>query len=88
MHSMPQAKRPRPVDLWVCRALTLGPVAAAFPVAAVAVFALGTDRGPRTLLARLSGFEAFRRIRECIEIGGSAHEPRSDSLHCEALLDR
>ena len=41
---MPQTTRPRPVDLWVCRALTLGPVAVAFPVAGVAVFALGTDR--------------------------------------------
>lgn len=32
-------------DLWIARALTLGPVALAFPVAAAAVFALGADRG-------------------------------------------
>ncbi len=41
--SAPAAKT-RPVDLYVARVLTLGPVALAFPVASVAVFALGTDR--------------------------------------------
>jgi hypothetical protein len=34
----------RAVDLWIARGLTLGPVALAFPVAAAAVFAFGTDR--------------------------------------------
>jgi hypothetical protein len=34
----------RHLDLWVARALTLGPVALAFPVAAAAVFAFGADR--------------------------------------------
>jgi hypothetical protein len=34
----------RPVDLWIARALTLGPVALAFPVAAFAVFSMGADR--------------------------------------------
>ncbi len=34
----------RPIDLWIARGLTLGPVALAFPVASAAVFAWGTDR--------------------------------------------
>jgi hypothetical protein len=34
----------RHVDLWVARALTLGPVALAFPIAALAVFGAGADR--------------------------------------------
>ena len=34
----------RHVDLWLARALTLGPVALAFPMAAAAVFAFGADR--------------------------------------------
>jgi len=34
----------RPIDLYVARALTLGPVTLAFPVASAAVFAFGTDR--------------------------------------------
>jgi len=34
----------RPVDLWIARGLTLGPVALAFPLAAVAVFHFGADR--------------------------------------------
>jgi hypothetical protein len=38
------SSRPRPIDLWICRALTLGPVALAFPVAGAAVFAFGADR--------------------------------------------
>jgi len=32
------------LDLWIARGCTLGPVAVAFPVAAWAVFGLGTDR--------------------------------------------
>ncbi len=35
----------RPYDLWLARALTLGPVALAFPAATLAVFAFGADRG-------------------------------------------
>ena len=35
---------PRPYDLWFVRALTLGPVALAFPVATLAVFWWGADR--------------------------------------------
>ena len=34
----------RNTDLWIARALTLGPVVLAFPVATAAVFVLGTDR--------------------------------------------
>jgi len=34
----------RPVDLYVARALTLGPVALAFPLGAFAVFSMGADR--------------------------------------------
>jgi hypothetical protein len=33
-----------PIDLWIARGLTLGPVVLAFPVATAAVFAFGTDR--------------------------------------------
>ena len=41
--AMPNALTPN-TDLWVARALTLGPVALAFPVATWLVFGLGTDR--------------------------------------------
>jgi hypothetical protein len=34
----------RPLDLWIARSVTLGPVVLAFPVASAAVFVLGTDR--------------------------------------------
>ena len=40
---MPNATTPN-TDLWIARALTLGPVALAFPVATWLVFGLGTDR--------------------------------------------
>ena len=33
-----------PVDLWIARGVTLGPVVLAFPIATAAVFVLGTDR--------------------------------------------
>jgi len=35
----------RHLDLWIARGLTLGPVVLAFPVATLAVFHFGTDRG-------------------------------------------
>jgi len=34
----------RPVDLWIARLLTLGPVVLAFPVAGLLVFGFGSDR--------------------------------------------
>jgi len=40
----PRSRAARNADLWIARSLTLGPVALAFPVATLAVFALGADR--------------------------------------------
>jgi len=51
---------PRPVDLYVARVLTLGPVALAFPVATAAVFGFGTDRNATAdLLAVVYSFGLF-----------------------------
>lgn len=48
------------LDLWIARGLTLGPVALAFPVAAWAVFGLGTDRKETAdLLALIYSFGLF-----------------------------
>jgi hypothetical protein len=50
MNSLIQSEHATPdtvtsnLDLWIARALTLGPVALAFPVATWLVFGLGTDR--------------------------------------------
>lgn len=49
-----------PLDLWIARALTLGPVVLAFPAAAVAVFGFGTDRNATAdLLAVVYAFGLF-----------------------------
>jgi len=47
----------RHLDLWVARALTLGPVVLAFPVATAAVFGFGAerDRTADVLAVGLSG---------------------------------
>jgi hypothetical protein len=51
---------PRPVGLYAARALTLGPVALAFPVASAAVFGFGTDRNATAdLLAVVYSFGLF-----------------------------
>jgi hypothetical protein len=47
-------------DLWIARGLTLGPVALAFPLAAWAVFGLGTDRNATAdVLAVVYSFGLF-----------------------------
>lgn len=53
----------RPIDLYVARALTLGPVALAFPVASAAVFSFGTDRNATAdILAVCYSFGLFLAI--------------------------
>ena len=48
------------LDLWIARGCTLGPVALAFPVAAVAVFEVGTDRNATAdVLAVIYSFGLF-----------------------------
>ena len=44
LSTTPTATVARPIDLWIARGLTLGPVVLAFPVGTAAVFAFGMDR--------------------------------------------
>ena len=79
---------PIPMDLWIARAATLGPVVLAFPLAAWAVFGLGVDRnGAADLLAVVYSTGLFLGFTTSLwPLPGLRQWTRNDRLQSLCLL--